>query len=99
MRLNFLFFVMFMTLKFDCQASYIYLNCPLPYLPINPATGNMVLPSIAKRIKLDIGLSHNAPNSELWLRKWVVLLFATWSFFFAFSSVSHSNEQLLSQVS
>ncbi len=75
---------MFITPTFDCQASYIYLNCPLPYLPINPATGKMLLPSSAKRIKLDIGLSHNAPNSEVWLRQWVVPLFAASRMFFAF---------------
>jgi len=67
-----LLFVFFITPTFLGQASYTYLNCPMPYLPINPATGKMILPSTAKRIKMDIGLSHNAPNSEVWLRQWVI---------------------------
>mgnify|MGYP003144762555 CR=1 FL=1 len=31
--------------------------------------GKVKLPSFCKRIKIDVGLSHNAPNSQAWLEK------------------------------
>ena len=54
------------------QASYVCLDCVLPYLPVDITTGKMRLPSTVKRIKLDIGLSHNTTNSEMWLNRWVM---------------------------
>jgi len=95
-----MFVLLFITPTFLGQASYTYLNCPMPYLPINPATGKMILPSTAKRIKMDIGLSHNAPNSEVWLKQWVIpLLTILQMICLHFSRVSLSNTQTLPQVS
>jgi len=36
-------------------------------VPLNPATGRILIPEHIKHIKIDIGLSYNAPMSRYWL--------------------------------
>jgi len=48
--------------------SYELFGCRVPAVPMDDA-GLIHLPSTITRLKIDVGLSHNAPHSQLWLEK------------------------------
>ena len=50
------------------RSSYQLFGCHIPSVAMD-SKGYIVLPASVKRLKIDVGLSFNAPNSELWLER------------------------------
>ena len=50
------------------QPTYQLFGCDVPGVELDGA-GLIRLPDTIKRLKIDVGLSFNAPNSQLWLEK------------------------------
>ena len=50
------------------RSSYELFGCLVPSVALD-SKGYIVLPASVKRLKIDVGLSFNAPNSELWLER------------------------------
>jgi FkbM family methyltransferase len=50
------------------HSSYQLFGCSVPGIGLD-GDGHLVLPDTIKRLKIDVGLSFNAPNSQLWLQK------------------------------
>jgi hypothetical protein len=44
-------------------------GCRLPGIAVDPETGVLQLPREVKRIKIDVGLAFNAPNSQIWFQR------------------------------
>jgi hypothetical protein len=56
------------TLDYFLRPTFALYGCAVPGLPLGP-DGRLALPAGIRRLKIDVGLAFNAPNSQLWLEK------------------------------